>query len=589
MLAFRVGDHTCPGRTQAAEWTPVIAEGEWQLLAQPVSETWKGFPATHVATEDWHLWLLGELYGAASPLETTQDALREVAAGRRAVGALSGHFLLCGRHHETRRWHFWTNRLGTLHAYYATDGRRAAVGTFLPAVAAAASRRRLDWTGLTGFFAYGFFPQDRTFFEDLRILRPATHYVFDDEGCLLQQERYWQWWHQPDEQRSYDDTVAQFDQVLNEVLDDYARHERIALPISGGLDSRTTVASLTRGGYLAGGAPRLWAYSYGYSHDSVETRIARQIASARNLPFRAFVIEPYLFDRMDLVSSSVEGFQDFTQSRQAGVVDELGRQADRVVAAHWGDVWLDDVKLVGDDERTPDDEAVFSHALHKIEKKGRDWLLKHLCRPRLQGQEPETVAQNLMRAEMSLVRHLEDAEFRIKAFKTDQWSFRWTTASLRMYQPAAFPLLPFYDTRMMDFFCTVPSSYVRGRRLQIDHLKRYAPDLARITWQFHDTNLFLYRYYHTWLLPKRAYKKAIRALTRKRPIEQNWEVQLMNDEGRRRLEQWLLRPGLRLHEFVAPDAIRLLLDAFYAPPLNRGQAYAVSMLLTFSVWLERYG
>ena len=31
-------------------------------------------------------------------------------------------------------------------------------------------------------------------------------------------------------------------------------------------------------------------------------------------------------------------------------------------------------------------------------------------------------------------------------------SFRWTTTSLRMFQAAAFPRLPFYDTRMADFF-----------------------------------------------------------------------------------------------------------------------------------------
>ena len=50
----------------------------------------------------------------------------------------------------------------------------------------------------------------------------------------------------------------------------------------------------------------------------------------------------------------------------------------------------------------------------------------------------------------------------------EQWSARWTTASLRMFQSAAFPRLPFYDTRLADFFATVPTPLVAGRRLQID-------------------------------------------------------------------------------------------------------------------------
>ena len=61
-----------------------------------------------------------------------------------------------------------------------------------------------------------------------------------------------------------------------------------------------------------------------------------------------------------------------------------------------------------------------------------------------------------------------------------------------MYQAGAFPRLPFYDTRLADFFATVPTAFVKGRRLQIDYLKRFAPDLARIKWQAYDTNLYRY-------------------------------------------------------------------------------------------------
>ena len=48
-------------------------------------------------------------------------------------------------------------------------------------------------------------------------------------------------------------------------------------------------------------------------------------------------------------------------------------------------------------------------------------------------------------------------------------------------------------------------------------------------------------------------------------------------------------PGSRLHEFVSPDDVRSLLDAFFAAPLEEGRGYTVSMLLTFSSWLEAHG
>ena len=111
---------------------------------------------------------------------------------------------------------------------------------------------------------------------------------------------------------------------------------------------------------------------------------------------------------------------------------------------------------------------------------------------------------DLLRPELKAVRSIDDPDFRIKAFKIDQWSFRRTMASLRSYQLGAFPRLPFYDTRLSDFFATVPSEFVAGRRLQIDYLKRYAPDLARIAWQAGGANLYQYRSARYWKLPIRV-------------------------------------------------------------------------------------
>jgi asparagine synthase (glutamine-hydrolysing) len=157
-----------------------------------------------------------------------------------------------------------------------------------------------------------------------------------------------------------------------------------------------------------------------------------------------------------------------------------------------------------------------------------------------------------------------------------------------MYQAGALPRLPFYDTRMTDFFATVPSAFVEGRRLQIDYLKRFAPDLARITWQAYGTNLYRVAHFDTWLLPARAVKKAMRALASRPVPERNWEVQFLGAEGRRGLEKHLIEPGRKLHAFVDPREVRTLLDGFFASPLEEGRGYTVSMLLTFAAFLEAH-
>jgi asparagine synthase (glutamine-hydrolysing) len=577
VVAFGAGTPRA-GRDVSLAWTTMEEDQGWRLWQQLSSPSWKGFPLVRWQTEGWHILLLGELYG---PHDTSKQFAAEIVRGERAATELNGHFLLWAWDEKRRQWHVWTDRFGTLHAYHAQQPGAAALGTCSSAVAQLASRRQLDSHSLAGFFGFGFFPQDRTFFDDMRILRPATHYVFSATGTEIKAARYWNWPHEPDLKRSYEDTVAEFGGVFASVMRDQLRQGLIAVPISGGLDSRCTVAAIN------GAHPQpqaLWSYSYGYSQNSVETKIARQVAAARNLRIATFTTQPYLFEQLGRVLACVEGFQDVTQCRQAAVTPQIAAHADFIIAAHWGDVWLDTTGLA--DQNAPSSASVTDHALKKMAKKGRAWLLENLCAPKLGQEKPEAILRQFVDEGMKPLAHIEDADFRVKAYKTDHWSFRWTVSSFRMFQAAAFPRLPFYDTRLADFFCAVPSARLAGRRLQIDYLKRFAPDLARVRWQPYDANLYHYQHFDSWLLPKRAVKKAWRWLARQKTVERNWEVQFGGKSGEAGLSHWLLRPGLRLHDFVSRKKIATLLENFRQEPLKEGRGYTVSMLLTFSAWLE---
>lgn len=581
LLRFGVGQPPSQGRTAAA-WEQLAADAAWSVGIQRPHASWRGFPMRTLDVSAWRVWLLGELYGI-EPAETTLARL----FGRDDPGdacTLNGHFLLWAWNGRTRQWHVWTNRFGTLHAYRADNGRQRAWGTFSPSVSQWVSQRTLDWHGLLSFFACGYFAGDRTHFTDVKILRPAHHYVLDAHGVMVRQERYWQWRHEPDETLSYDDAVDRFGHLFQHVTDEHLGHGRTAIPVSGGLDSRSTVAAVRQPD------GRLWCYSYGYDDRSIETRIARQVAAARRLDFQAYTIRPYLFERLPQVMAWTEGFQDITQCRQAAVAEDISAHADHLIAALWGDVWLDDMGLAEKDANLGGESQVIGHTLKRIEKVGRAWLLENLVSRQLGGEDCAAALRAIVAEEFSPLRHIEDPDFRIKAYKTDQWSFRWSLPPVRVFQSAAWPRPIFYDTRLTDFFGTIPTEFVRGRRLQIDYLKRFAPDLARVKWQARDANLYRYPRARRWSWPKRAARKVQRLVTGQRVIERNWEVQFLNAEGRQGLRSYLTKPGLRFHEFVAPNVINRLLDQFVSKPLTSAKpGYTVSMLLTFSAWLEQYG
>lgn len=530
-----------------------------------VSQTRKVWHIAGEAIWDRRKIAVKDVNAAAAPTEPESPFQPEECAG---------HFVLARSTPEGVLQKIWTNLAGSLHVYHLEGRDQCVLGTRFRDLARR-SERRLDWEGLAGFFGLGFFPGDRTFHQDIRILRPASVYEFDGQGRIVREGRYWQWFHKPDERRSEAETIAQFGEVLREVLEDQTREGRVALPLSGGLDSRTVAACLPEGA-------KPFSYGYGYTPDSIEIRIARQVAGAAGLRFRPHVIRPYLFDKLDLVAEATECFQDITQARQADVTDWLGEEADYVLAAHWGDVFCDDMGFL---KPTGTEEEVLEHSLKKMRKKGRGWLLEEIVRPHLKG-DPEEAIREMMRAELRRLPEIEDPDFRVKVLKTEQWAFRWTLASLRMYQAAAFPRIPFLDPRVIEFFCTVPTRMVRGRRLQIEYLKRHAPRFARIPWQPYEANLFVYPWSPLWMKPVRAWRKLKRTVLREKPIQRNWEVQFFAPGQWERLQGVLLRKGAPLHEFVAPGKVQALLDEFRARP-DGANGYTVSMLLTFAVWLER--
>ena len=65
---------------------------------------------------------------------------------------------------------------------------------------------------------------------------------------------------------------------------------------------------------------------------------------------------------------------------------------------------------------------------------------------------------------------------------------------------------------------------MKKRSFQIEYLKRFAPDLAKVRWQPFDADLYEYKYFNTWLLPRRIIKKIRRTLSGQTTIQRNWEV-----------------------------------------------------------------
>lgn len=529
-------------------------------------------------TESHYMMILGQFYEPVEYGELLKACNDYIEGISPSFKDPAGHYIIFLFNKIQKQHYIFTNRLGTYHAYFSSERGVNTISTYYLGLAKQSVSKSLDWEALTGFFAMGFFPEDKTYLETIKILNPASCYSFNEDMKLVWQKRYWNWTHTPGNQ-SVNENIDRLHYALKSSLEYSLKDKRIALPISGGLDSRTLAGVIDDTNTHAS----VWGYSYGYSKKSIETRIAEKIASARNIPFNDYVVPDYLFNNIDVIAESVELFQYIDGTRQACMLDMLNEKSDEVIGGHWGDVWLDNMGVSRDGTTATDIEILLASFNKKIVKKGSDWLLNEICEPHFQNGK-QFVNEYFIKF-IKQYEYIDDIDFRMKIFKTDQWSFRWTLASLRMYQAAVMPVLPFYDNRIVDLFVTVPTSQVMDRNLQIEYLKKYHPDLARITWQEYNSNLYNYKWLNNRNLIYRVFDKVRRTLKQGKNIRRNWELFYLHPSGRKNLEIALLE-NEPFNTVVSKDKAQKLLDNFYSNP-SAGNGYAISMLHTFAQFMRK--
>ncbi|MFD1598150.1 asparagine synthase-related protein [Halobellus rarus] len=188
---------------------------------------------------------VGILCGAVTNLDelgTTHDELFErLLDGDAALPAeIEGAFLLVGHDAATDQWTVVTDKLGSRPCFYTTDGRWFAdsVGTLVSRLHEPA----VDLQAVADMLLMGHLWGDRTLVEGIRMVRPAT--VLRATNGTVSTERYWR--------PNYEEAEAD-ERYTRELVRRYrqavARTAR-TLPaeagiwLSGGLDSRTTVAVL---------------------------------------------------------------------------------------------------------------------------------------------------------------------------------------------------------------------------------------------------------------------------------------------------------------------------------------------------------
>ena len=424
----------------------------------------------------------------------------------------------------------------------------------------------LNFESICYWLSTGFFLGKTTFFKNQFVSKAVG-------------KEEWNWHYSP-RYIPFEQVMDEFSSLFESLIQDYTKEKRVILPLSGGLDSRTLAAALK-------GHKDVVAVSYEFENGVRETEYARQIAVACEWEFHAYTIpHGYLWQKLDELADINQCQVEFTHSRQMAVIDKISQFGDLILSGQWGDV-LFDIPGIADDA---DLDEQTNSTIKKVAKPGgmelADELWKHW---ELGGNYKEKYFKTIQKLLMDI--DIESPNSRIRAFKSLHWAPRWANANLKVFTNRRDMFIPYYHDEMCKFICTVPEELLAGRRIQIEYIKRKAPELARIPWQAYDLDLYSYRHFNTIYFPRRIYRygrRIIREKILKIPplIQRNWELQFLGDENDRHLKHWIFETP-ELYELVP----RQIVDDFYyrfkkVDPVK--YSHPVSMLLTLAVWCKRF-
>ena len=437
--------------------------------------------------------------------------------------------------------------------------------------------KELNLKAICIFAACGFFLAEDCYYLNQKALKPGHLYSFGPNGEITSEKPYFRWHYSP-RNISFKEAVEDFSQIFNKIIFEQGKNSNLVLPISGGLDSRTIAGAIYKNKLNA------FLFSYEFQGGIRECKYGKSIAKACNLPYKCFKIpRGYLWDKISKLAEINECYTEFTHPRQMAIIDEFKAMGDLFLLGHWGDVFFSSMNVPNN---LPFDLQV-NEVLKKILKKSgielgtalwKEWGLEGNFFDFLHSRIEELLGDI----------KIENANSRIRAFKSLYWAPRWTSINLKIFSQNGSMFLPYYHPDICEFICSTPEEYLHNRKIQIEFLKESSPILAKIPWQSHHPfNLFnahLDKFPFNGI-PKiiKKSESLIRKIIGKNLIERNWELQFLGVENEKQVENLLFNKDLNTIG-ISKSLIQKFYQNFKKEPVQ--YSHSISTLLTLKAFQD---
>lgn len=432
----------------------------------------------------------------------------------------------------------------------------------------------LDLKSIAFYAATGFFFDDTTYYQDIRLLPAASKIKVNEGNKIVSMEKYWDYYYNP-LYENLNDTTEAFRGVFEQYILENTKGQKVILPLSGGIDSRTIAAA------IPDAMENCNAYSYQFSGGINEIEFGRAIAKVKNIPFKEYVIPPgYLWENLKELSNITHLYNEFTHSRQMAVIEKLEGLGNLFVLGHGGELF----KAETIDNQISFEQTV-SHIIKSIAKPQGLELGQKLWQIWGLSGDFYTYIRDIISKSLVAI-SMDPPNMRLRVFYYRHITIRRSQVNINVFARKNDILLPFLHQAMLDLVCSTREDLLTDRQIQINYIKQKSPTLAEIPWQnYFPLNLYSYTHFNDRKrlpfraihLLKRAWKEKV---LNKKLILRNWELQFLGKDNDKQLRHYLLNNSAD-NAFLPTMLLKEYYQKFrHESPLS--YAHPVSMLLTLS-------
>lgn len=202
------------------------------------------------------IWIEGEAYNidkVSDELELEAGSLSTLLLGAeqngdldKCLNKLDGYFCAVIYNAKERKLKLISDRYGMRLLYWYYRNGVLAWGSEVKAILAVDDLdKSVDPTSYDSFMDLGYLTNERTWFEHIKLIKPATVIEYDIQKDRLRQYHYWKWSEIEPSTLTFDEAVDELGlRFIEAVRRRFSPQERIGISLSGGLDSRAIFAAI---------------------------------------------------------------------------------------------------------------------------------------------------------------------------------------------------------------------------------------------------------------------------------------------------------------------------------------------------------